>query len=371
MREKGGPMLKAILMVSVVAFLVAACSSPKQVISTPLSIATAVPTKISPTSIPTVGFTPTPFPTITPRPSPTPGVVLATADFSETTFPSSSIRIDPVDNMTVWQNTLTIGIRVVNLEGLRLRQRGNMEANDFSRFRLLVDGSQVASWSPEIGWDVHFDTSVHPVKLEPGTRVLQVVADILGGSTRNFRFALESLADMRLVDSAYGAQVTATANGSAFRPRVSGMFTINAGTVTVKAADIPDTVIREAKGVTIAKFEVWARGEPFRILDLEFWISVNKNSSMGAVPQNLRLFLNGVDVTGGANLPYILHRTAQPNIIEWKADIVSRDPQTPLRAGDVVQIMFGAGARNGIGQASGVTVSIPTADVAGEPVTIA
>lgn len=112
---------------------------------------------------------------------------LATVDFNTTTTPSASTA-SPQNEIVLWQNTISVGNHAVNLRAISFRNVGSISTSDINNFKLFVDGTQVATAA---GMDangyVSFDLGSSPKRLETGGRIIKLVGDIVGGSTRTDR----------------------------------------------------------------------------------------------------------------------------------------------------------------------------------------
>ena len=116
---------------------------------------------------------------------------LATVDFNTSTTPAENTSLTPGNDITVWQNTVTIGTRAVTLKSFQLQNIGSIAKTDVANLRLYVDGVQTGTAS-SIGANniVTWDLSAAPLRLETGGRVVKVVGDVVRGSSLTFKFSL-------------------------------------------------------------------------------------------------------------------------------------------------------------------------------------
>src|SRR5581483_3234184 len=126
---------------------------------------------------------------------------LATVALATTTTPSTA-TIQPTKDTVVWENLTVVGTRYVWLKWMRLRETGSVNYTDLQNFRLYVDGVMVGTAVQNLDSNgyVTFDLTSNPVALQTGTRDIKVLADVVGGSNRNFIFSLRVAADLNVVD---------------------------------------------------------------------------------------------------------------------------------------------------------------------------
>ena len=320
---------------------------------------------------------------------------LATVTFGSSTTPSANSALDPADDVIGWQNTVTVGTRYVWLKSLQLRVVGSVVSGDLQNFRLFVDGVQKASVDkPDSNGYVVFDMTGNPVKLETGGRVLKVLVNVVGGSTRNFTLSLRQAPDIRVTDSEYGADVrAAAASGSSF-PISAGQQTISSGTLTItKKTDSPSgDVVKDASGVTLARFEFKANGEKMKVENLR----ISNSSNPQVALRNGALFAD--DGMGGPMIqigstqtiwedssPAASNSTAyteyslgsslivepgKPRTVEIRADIYDASGTNDIAAGGTITANIEAGSSNVQRLTSLGYASYPASTVSGNQLTV-
>lgn len=275
---------------------------------------------------------------------------------------------DPMDEVNVWQSTINIGIRNVNVTKLALRQINSIESKDISNFRLLIDGEQVAQVQ---NVDANgFVTFVFNKTLTTGNKIFRVIADITGGSGRVAQFSLRNKADIDAKDSEYNVNVAA---GGAI-PGTTGTITINPGNITItKTTDSPSgTVANNASSVTLAKYEFKAYGEPIKIETLKAGFTIGGGG--GAISlRNGKIVINGTQYGSTAHLvdagtTYTVNYVIQPGqtaVVEIVADIYAQ-AGVALASGHGIQAKIIQLTSNATRQVSLGLIHVPDGvDVAG------
>ncbi len=289
-------------------------------------------------------------------------VVLA-ADASTT--PSTNTALDPANDVVVWQNTATVGTRFVWLKSVQFRVIGSVVVGDLRNFRLYADGVMIGSAQAQTDANgyVIFDLSSGPKKLETGGRVLKVLADVVGGSSKNFTVSIRQAPDIASTDSQYNAGVLATQTGSF--PAEAGQQTISQGALTItKKTDSPaGDVVKDASGVTLARFEFKANGERLKVENLRASFTASDASN---TLRNGALFADGVQIGSTANLDEdtasgsanslgyteyslgssLIIEPGTPRIIEIRADIYDADGGNDMSANDTITANLAVGSSN-------------------------
>ncbi len=323
---------------------------------------------------------------------------LAGVNFNATTTPAAS-SVDPQDAYTVWQNSVTVTTRAVDMTRISFRKTGSTSDTDLKDFKLYVDGVQVGSAMQlaknAVGDSyVTFDLSAAPKRLEAGTRVIKVLANIVGGSSLTFTTHLWNVADATFVDTQYYANVLATANSSTFSKRSSGEQTINGGTVTfTKTTDSPSgDIVDGASNVVLGRWTLKAAGEKVKISTLNVRILFTNTVTTGDDTatstsfklRNGMLLANGVQVGSttsttdqAAGTQFSLGSSlivdpATPVTLEFRADIYDNaGSNNDLDATDTLQaqIVGSSSNDNATGMVSSNTIDAPAGNVNANVVT--
>lgn len=297
---------------------------------------------------------------------------LADLTLAASTTPSTNSSLNPADDAVVWQNTATVGTRYVWLKGVQFRVIGSVNVGDLRQFRLYVDGVQAgtAVAQTDANGYVVFDLSGSPVKMETGGRVLKVLANVVGGSSRNFTVSLRQASDINAVDSQYNVSLRPTASGNF--PASSGQQTISEGTLTItKKSDSPSgDVVKDASGVALARYEFKANGERLKVENLRVAVHYSGAGSAFTL-RNGAIFADGVQIgstqalcssddtscngyVAASSVSYteyslgssLIIEPGTPRVIEVRGDIYDSDGTNAVTANDTIAVLLQAGSSN-------------------------
>jgi len=296
---------------------------------------------------------------------------LATISFTNSTgtTPATNGSLSPQSNFIMFENTVTVGTRAVNLKSITFRNIGSVAQADLQNLKLLVDGVQVGSTivSPQSDGYFTFDLSSAPIKLETGGRIIKVVGDVVGGSTKTFMITVYKASDVIATDTEYGVNVLAQNAGASFSPVQAGQQTVATGalSITKRTDSTSGNIAKGASQVTLAKYDLKATGEPIKIENLR--VSYDATPGSDAVSANsiteLRngaLFVDGVQVgstmtlleaTDTAYVEFTLGSSlivtpGTTRVLEVKADIFDNDGTDNIAAGSTLKVNLIVGASN-------------------------
>ncbi len=307
------------------------------------------------------------------------------ATVSAGTVTPSSATLNPGANVTLWQSTLTISNRDVWMKRLALRNIGSAPASAFANFKLYVNGVQVATATGlDANGYVTFDMNSTPVTLASGSRVVRVDADIVSGASRTVHFSLRNAADIDLVDSSFGVNVTGASTPwtASTQNTISGS---SGGNLTIER-DSTSPSGNTSEGTNdkvIGVFKVTAFGEPMKIETIRATFT-GSDASVDSL-RNGRIMIGGVqygstatlmeDSSSPAYTSYTLNYTVNPGtpvLMELRADMYDNDGTDDLSNGDTIIGTIAAGSLNVQKVDSLGSVSVPDATtVAGNTLTIA
>lgn len=323
---------------------------------------------------------------------------LAGVEFNATTTPSAA-TIDPQNDYTIWQNSVIVTTRAADMTRISFRKTGSVKDADLQNFRLYVDGMQVGSAIPNLVLNsnneslVTFDLTNSPKRLEAGTRVVKLLADVIGGSSLTFTMHLWNVADSTFVDTQYGANITSDLiSDAAFSKRSSGEQTVGSGTLTItKMTDSPSgNIVNLASNALLAKFQLKAAGERVKIETL--YISANVNTAAVSGLRNGAIYANGVQIGSTTTLydpadssydyttfnlgSSLIVDPGSPVTLEVRGDIFdtgTSDSTNSIVVGSTIQVTIEGSSswNNATGLSSSTTIDVPASDVSGNTLTVA
>jgi len=192
--------------------------------------------------------------------------------------PLTLASINPQNDYPIWTSIVTIGNHEVSLRSLQVRVIGSVVAGDLRNFRLYKDGVQIGSSiaQQDANGYVVFDFG-SGITLATGGRTLKLLADIVGGSGKNFFISLRNKADISAYDTQYGVGLldsTGVYPASAPTQTLGDgteVLSIGAGTLTItKTTDSASgDVIKDATGVSLVKYTFTANGEALKVESLK------------------------------------------------------------------------------------------------------
>ncbi|MEK7562134.1 MAG: hypothetical protein AAB509_00435, partial [Patescibacteria group bacterium] len=288
--------------------------------------------------------------------------------------------------------------RAVDMTRISFRKTGSVKDADLQNFRLYVDGVQTGSAIPNIVLSsnneslITFDLTGAPKRMEAGTRVIKLLADIIGGSSLKFTFNLWNSADVTVVDSQYLANVLPDLiSDAAYTKRSTAEMTIGSGSITItKKTDSPSgNIVNLASNATLAKFELKAAGEKVKIETL--YISSNVSTAAVSGLRNGAIYANGVQIGSTTTLydpadttydyttfslgSSLIVEPGNPVTLEVRADIFDTgtgDTTNSIVADSTIQVTIEGASTwdNGTGLISASTLDVPATDVSGNSLTV-
>lgn len=285
------------------------------------------------------------------------------------TGPSNATE-NPTNDVRVFEASTVVSTHAARLSGITFEQRGTADDNDLRNFRLYVDGVQVGSAvSAVVNKRVVFDLSSNPLRLETGTRIIKVLADIVGGSSETFDVQVRRAADMVIADAELGQNILVTDAGGSFPVSAGTANNIAGATLSVtRASNTPtENVTRDATNVKIATYEFRASGENVKIEAITV-ADADTTGDLGL--DNGKVFLNGVQigstkdiVTAGAEFTFgssFIARQGQTEIVDIYADIKTSTGAS-FNNGDSVEVSVAVAAADTEGMDSGNSVTAVSA----------
>ena len=207
------------------------------------------------------------------------------------TGPSNATE-NPATEVRVFEASTVVSTHKARLESVTFENRGTTKDGDLTNLKLYIDGVQIGSTVASFVNDrATFDLRSNPVLLDTGTRIVKVLADVVGGSSFTYDVQIRRTSDLRVVDNELNQPILSTDAGGAYPVSASTANTIAAGTLSVtKATTSPSSNISVgATNVLWATFEFRAAGEDIKIEALNA-------SSTGQTMDNVKIFVDGSQV---------------------------------------------------------------------------
>lgn len=333
-----------------------------------------------------------------------------TVALANSTTPSLNASLDPQDDFTIWNKTVTIGNNEAYLYALRFRNIGSINEEDLGNWRLYVAGVNYgdAVEQEDSNGYVAFDLSDDPVKMNTGNHIIKVLVDIVGGSTRTVTVGLRNTADAIFLEEDYDQPILVTGNASdsttaAFAVHDAGQQTISTGSLTfTKQSDSPSgDLVNGASNASLATFEVKATGEAMKVESLHFSVETTVASGNTAVRlRNGAIYVDGTQVgstsvicgndtmtasactavtgTGASYSAYTFGSSfivypGSPVEMEVRADVFDSDGTNQYLAGDTIRLDIDRTglSSNVLRMTSGGYTTVPTtSDPTGNSLTV-
>lgn len=282
----------------------------------------------------------------------------------------------------------------LKLNMLRLKMIGSINSEDIANIRLFDGATQIASTAALTSDKMAiFDMSAAPFLIGNGlTKQLTVRIQVKGGSTRTIQFSIEKPYDFDVTDANYNVPINPD-NGTvgSFSVINSTSVTVNAGSLTVNTATTSPTGVAVLNGtaVKLAKFELNAVGESIKVNSVDFVVSDEGDASGPADGssnwtniRNVRVMFDGsqvgttqTSVADDTSTQVSTNFTVVPGSIhtlEIVADIASASGAADaIAAADSIRAYLNTGSSNAQRVASFGSVNFPSADTAGNTLTVA
>jgi len=311
--------------------------------------------------------------------------LLATANLTVAAPSPAAATINAgVVNQNLWTNTVSVGLRAVNLHGMTVKMIGSAPSNTLANVALFVNGTKVSSAMINANNQFVFDLSATPVRLMTGSQQVEVRGDVIGGAHRNFYLSLEKSSDLMINDSQVSGgtvSITPTHLNVTLNNLNAGLVSISNGTLTINQDTSFNNTTNLISGATIVKmaaFKFIAYGEDVKVNNLTFTPSIVGMTPSTNTLINVGLYINGGQVGSsqiattattltfnnlGSNLTVAV---GSPAIVEIRGDVINGGNIT-VTAGTVV-FNLDAGSSNAQGVTSGQLTS--TSSTGGQSLTV-
>ncbi|MDQ5962719.1 MAG: hypothetical protein QG653_526 [Patescibacteria group bacterium] len=312
----------------------------------------------------------------------------ASANFSAISN-SSSVTVDAgTSNYKVWDGTVSIGTRDVNLRSATFKFVGSAPTDAIQNLSLYVDGVKVAGPSMVNAANnnkVSFDLGSVPFLMKTGSHTMDVRGDIVKGSNRTFVFSIENVADLMFEDTSLaGVNVAAKVGGlplTQTNTSYNSTILISKGNVTasVDPSFNATKVTGGATNVPVGQFTLKAYGEDVKVNTLQVTPSLGSALPYAGGLPNVSLYVNGAQVgtsqnwTSGA-LSYNLGSSliipaGQTVTLTVKADVVNATSSAAYTGG-TLSVSIGGVASNAQGQSSNELITVAASALPGNTLTV-
>ena len=231
---------------------------------------------------------------------------------------------NPDTDVRVFEGSAVVSTHAADLQAITFENRGSSSDGDLKNFRLYVDGTQVGSTVAQaVGDKITFDLTASPIRFATGTRIIKVVADVVGGSGETYDIQIRRAVDARFVDAELGQPVLITGKTAAATAN-----TIASGTLSItKATTSPsENVALSSTNVKWATFEVRAAGEDIKIEAMKVWLDQTAAEGM----DNAKIFLNGVQIGSTKDLVDAANPGATGTEFTLGSSLVARHGQVEI-----------------------------------------
>lgn len=286
----------------------------------------------------------------------------------------SAATDNPANEVRVFEASTVVSTHKARLESVTFENRGTTKDGDLTNLKLFVDGVQVGNTVASFVNDrATFDLRSTPVSLDTGTRIIKVLADIVGGSSYTYNVQIRRASDVRVVDAELNQPILATT----FAVAAGTANTIAGGTLSVtRAASSPSSNIAVGStNVKLGTFEFRAAGEDIKIEA----ITVDTETSVHAGGlDNGKVFVNGTQIgstldiaEAGTEFTFgssFVAKAGALTLVEIYAD-AKTSTSTSLSNAETVDVGVVIAAADTEGLSSGNTVTAVT-EVEGNSITV-
>ncbi len=271
-------------------------------------------------------------------------------------------------NYTIWSAPMVVSNKAAYLTRAAFKVVGSIPMDSLTNLKLYVGGVQVATAA---GIDTNgymtFDLGAYSYKIETGSKNLEVRADVIKGSTRDFTVSIQNAADIGLICSNYNVGVTPNISG---KPVTTAKMTVSQGDITFQddASLISGNIVTGSSQAVIGKWTMKAYGEDMKISSFLVKTSTTTKS--------VSLFANGMQIGStqdnlGVDKTYTVNYTIPAGTsvsLELKADM--KNLVGNIAVNTVVTGTLTASSLNTQGLYSFATRNIPASAKTGPQMTV-
>ncbi|MFA5391923.1 MAG: hypothetical protein WC331_10940, partial [Candidatus Omnitrophota bacterium] len=295
----------------------------------------------------------------------------------------NSSSVDPgTTGFTAGQYQVTPANQSLQLKYLKFQMVGSATTNDVTNVKLYDGATQIGSVA-QLDADkyVTFDLTSSPLAISSSqVKNLYLKADVVGGSTRTFKFYLQKGSDAVVYDTGYGVYLRPYSSSvGSFSAQATTEVTIGSGAITAsKATDSPNTNIADAAtGLTFAKFALKATGENIKVSSLSYYCY---SSDAASYIDNVKILVD--DVQQGTTDTTILCDTLVTETATTTVNftvnagttsyvkIIGDTTDPSVDVDDTYRFTLSIGVDNGQQMSSLGYIDVPSAGVGGNLLTI-
>ena len=319
---------------------------------------------------------------------PVSGNLMSTAQVSDlgkltVAHSSYSSTVDPGETgYELWEFKFTCVDQDVEISHLKFTNVGSVDDDDLQNLHVEdSEGNQYGETLAQLTNGVaEFDLSDNPISLEKGdtNKLYYLKGDVVGGSTRTFKFSFQNMADIRVRDTEYDVYLKPNQADSWSVIQAADSTTINSGTLTItRSSDSPSgNVAKGATNIELARFDLTASGEDIKISSLSVYVTrATDSDSSNEGLDNVKLYLDGSqkdttrDITGDGSgnattfnfgNAFVV-KAGETSTLSVKADVKDATDGGDIDADDTIQIHLAAGSDNAQGKTSLESVSTSAA----------
>lgn len=272
---------------------------------------------------------------------------------------------------------------------IKLTNVGTIANTDLANIKLMDGATQLGSTLNSLAADgtAVFDLGSASLAITSGnSKTLTVLADIVGGTNRNFKLTVQRQSDIVARDVNYGINIkpytTVTNSGVAtdevfavFPASATAATTISTGTltITVDSSSPSGNVALNSTNITLAKFKFISSGEAVKVSTLPAVITI-AGTAPATTLKNVKMMLDGSQVgttqstvTSGTAFnvssdfgsSFIIPAGSTGKIVSIVGDI-KENTGVALAAGHTITAALNAGTAQGQTSLSAITTSSST-----------
>lgn len=220
---------------------------------------------------------------------------LATVSITNNDSISGTVTAGSQNNL-VYASNFQVTNSKVYLEGINFHVIGSANMSNIQNLKLFVNGQQVGqTLATVMNGQAYFSIPAGSAVLNTGNNNVQVFADVMGSPSYNFQFEILNGYDVLAVDSQYNVPVSSGSDAGY-------AVTIQQGQITVSQdANTPSgsSLSKGMSNATLAKFDIYAAGEPVKVMYLPFSITLTGTATSSANFQNELQNIQITDDAGG------------------------------------------------------------------------